>query len=713
MDTQTRLHDYAARITTRDYLEPDPAKWAGIAAAWRDAAPDERADFLRAIPHVVGGAVTRGAVDAEARTVDLSFSSEQPYERWWGVEILDHTPGAVNLARLNDGGALLLEHSRFDHVGTVQPGSAKLDRARGLATVRLGRSPQADAAFQDVQDGIKSLVSVGYSIDEMVLESRDNKTGIDTYRVTKWTPFEISLVAIPADPTVGVGRAAFASPAGPAPHVPAARTPMETTMPTETDVQAPADQQQRSAPTVPAEPRQPVQGDPLAAERERMREIRALGKRFGLEADADSAIDGGTTVEAFKDLVIARQQRAGVFKPAESPAIGMGQKDIEQYSFCRALLAAQDPVNAHKLAPFELEASRAAQDKRGDSRSKDREHAVTIPVDMLNSGLRVPEFAAARAVRELMARHQASAAFRDLVVGTATAGGNLVATELLGSSFIELLRAAMVLPRLGVRFLRDLNGNIAIPRQSGAASTFWVAENGAPTESQQTVDQVTLSPKTVGAFTDYSRRLLLQSSIDIETFVRADLAAVLGLAIEIAAINGSGASNQPTGLLNISGIGAVAGGTNGLAPAYDHMVDLESAVANANAAAGALAYLTNTKVRGKLRKTQEFASTNGKPVWASMPGSRGMEGDVLGYPAVVTNNVPSDLTKGTASGICSAIAFGNWAEMLIGFWGGLDMMLDPYTGATAGTKRVVALQDCDINVRHPASFAAMKDALTT
>jgi hypothetical protein len=141
------------------------------------------------------------------------------------------------------------------------------------------------------------------------------------------------------------------------------------------------------------------------------------------------------------------------------------------------------------------------------------------------------------------------------------------------------------------------------------------------------------------------------------------------------------------------------------------MVDLESAVAIANADVGTMAYLTNAKVRGKLRKTQEFASTNGKAVWTS--GSERGVGDVLGYDAVVTNAVPSNLTKGTASGICSAIAYGNWADLMIGMWGGLDIMLDPYTGATSGTKRVIALQDVDVAVRRVASFAAMKDVLTS
>lgn len=455
--------------------------------------------------------------------------------------------------------------------------------------------------------------------------------------------------------------------------------------------------------------------DPLAAERERAREITAIGRMHNVRELADKAIDDGTPLDAFRSQVLSHLKSNGSLRPAESPEIGMSKKDVEQFSFCRALLAASDPLHAAKIAPFEVECSRAAQDKRGDSRDKSREAAITIPVDVLSRGISADSAVAMSVANQLIQRAQrmggdAMYAYRDLVVGTAGAGGNLVATDLLGSSFIELLRNAMILDRMGVTWLRDLNGNVAIPSQTAGATGYWVAENGAPTESQQTVGQVPLTPKTVGAFTDYSRRLLLQSSIDVEMFVRADLAAIIGQAVQDAAINGSGTSNQPTGILATSGIGSVVGGTNGLAPTYDHMVDLESAIANANAEVGSMAYLTNSKVRGKLRKTQEFASTNGKAVWTT--GRESGLGDVLGYDAWVTNAVPSNLTKGTSTGVCSAIIMGTFSELLIGMWGGLDIMLDPYTGATAGTKRVVALQDVDIAVRHAASFAAMVDALT-
>ena len=181
---------------------------------------------------------------------------------------------------------------------------------------------------------------------------------------------------------------------------------------------------------------------------------------------------------------------------------------------------------------------------------------------------------------------------------------------------------------------------------------------------------------------------------------------MLALEIDRAALHGSGSSNQPTGVAATSGIGSVAGGTNGLAPAWSHIVALETEVAIDNADIGALMYVTNAKVRGKL-KTVEKASSTGQFVWA--------DGDtpLNGYRSLTTNQVSSTLTKGTSSGVCSAIFFGNWSDLLIGMWGGLDLLVDPYTSSTTGTVRVTALQDVDVAVRHPESFAAMLDALTT
>lgn len=710
------------------------------AVATKPAAPAQRSriegQLHRSLPCSItvlrDAAPTDGEAPADAPLrLRLSVSSETPYLRqsWWDepwVEVLGHKAGEIDLTRFDGGGATVLaNHDRYTAVGdTPLAGIGVIERAsieggKLVCDILISRREALADLRQDIADGLVKNVSIGYLINERVL-TKSIEGQPSEYRVTSWSPFEVSLVDIPADATVGLGRQAELQQRNQSqqtPHyrvvtLPPAVGTLEGTRTMDNVIDTPAEPT-RTAPTLPANPAGNRSAEPIQLERERVREITALGRQLGLTTQADTAIEGGMSLDAFRAVAIKAAVDSGALRVAESPEIGLSTRQVEQFSFCRAMLAAADPAAARQLAPFEYECSRAAQDKRGSSHTG-REAAITIPVDVLNRGLNLSHSASAAAARLLIQRAmggQAAAQYRDLVAGTTTAGGHTVATELLAGSFIDLLRNALVLDRLGATMLTDLNGNIAIPSQTGAASTYWVAENGAPTESQQAFAQVTMTPKTIGAYTDYSRRLLLQSSIDVEAFVRADLAAVVARGILLAAINGSGASNQPTGILNTSGIGAVAGGTNGLAPTYANLVDLETAVAVANAAVGSLSYLTNSKVRGTLRKTQVFSGTNGAPVWTK--GRESGLGDVMGYDAYVSNAVPSNLDKGTSTGVCSAIIFGNWADLLIGMWGGLDMMLDPFTGATAGTKRVVALQDLDVAVRRVASFAAMKDALTS
>ena len=301
---------------------------------------------------------------------------------------------------------------------------------------------------------------------------------------------------------------------------------------------------------------------------------------------------------------------------------------------------------------------------------------------------------------------------RDLLAGTATAGGNTVQTDVLGSSFIDILRARSLAMKMGATILSGLQGNVAIPRQTSTSTAQWVAENTPAAESQQAFDQVTLSPKSISAFVDYSRRLMLQSSIDIEGFVRGELIATIATAIDVAAFQGTGASNQPRGIINTAGIGSVAGGVNGAAPTWDNIVQLEEQIANSNADVGALGYVTTSKARSKLRRTQKFLTTNGESVWTDMLDSDGLS-RLAGYKSGATNNLPSNLVKGTSGAICSAILFGNWSDLLIGMWSAIDVLVDPFSNSTLGGVRVVVFSDVDISPRHPESFAAMLDALTT
>lgn len=618
--------------------------------------------------------VERQAIDEAARTATLAFASETPYERYWGIEILDCTSSAMRTGRLRSGANLLCDHDSTDVVGVIESVEIGADRV-GRAVVRFGKSARAEEVWQDVRDGIRRNVSVGYMIHKAQLV--ETKDGVETYRVNDWEPFEISLVSVPADASVGVGRSA----------IPAQEDKsLCVTVSVEVEVEDPAEDAAEDATEAAAAPAEPVTPASTPSQQEKTMseiitpEVRNHAAEISKVAAtipggaemAMSAIQRGLTVEAFQREALEKLSA----KPVPTADVGLSNTEVKRYSVMRAINALANPGDAavQRAAAFERECSEAASAKLGK-----QARGFMVPYEVQK---------------------------RDLVQGTPTAGGNLVQTDLLAGSFIDALRNAMVLSGLGVRMLTGLQGQIAIPKLTGAATAYWVAENTAPTESQQTVGQVTMSPKTVGAFTDISRRLINQSSLDVESMVQTDIATVLGLAIQQAAISGTGASNQPSGLLTLVTPGVI-GGTNGLAPTWAHQIALETAVAVANADVDNMAYLTNAKVRGKLKSTEKATGTTGNFIWS--------EGNtpINGYKAAITNAVPSNLVKGSSGAVCSAILFGNFNDLIIGMWGGLDLMVDPYTGSTAGTVRVVALQDVDVAVRNVESFATMVDALTT
>jgi HK97 family phage major capsid protein len=279
----------------------------------------------------------------------------------------------------------------------------------------------------------------------------------------------------------------------------------------------------------------------------------------------------------------------------------------------------------------------------------------------------------------------------------------LVPTDHRPDLFIDRLRNRTRLRALGSTMLTGIHGNLSIPRRTGSSSTGWVAENAALTASDPTFDAVTLSPKHCGAITEWSRNMIQQASPDVEQLARNDLALQLAEALDAAGINGTGSSNQPLGILGTSGIGSVAMGTNGGALTADAVRDLVGKVDDANADAGSLAFLTNTKVKTAALKLKD---AEGKYL--------GLDVVFPGAPAAFSNVVPGNLSKGTSSGVCSALVYGNWADLLVGVWSELDILVNPYesTAYSKGNVSIRAMMTVDIAVRHAASFAAIQDITT-
>lgn len=147
--------------------------------------------------------------EGKERTFTLSFSSEEPYTRWFGQEILDHSEGCVDLERLNSIGVVLFNHDRDKVVGKID--RAWIEEGRGYAEITFDSDESSEKIYQKVQGGTLKGVSVGYVVEdwEEVMPNKQSADGRFTGPCSiakKWAPFEVSIVSVPADPTVGVGR---------------------------------------------------------------------------------------------------------------------------------------------------------------------------------------------------------------------------------------------------------------------------------------------------------------------------------------------------------------------------------------------------------------------------------------------------------------------------------------------------------------------------
>lgn len=585
-------------------------------------------------------AVQRSAINEETRTVELAFASETPYERWWGIEVLDCTPTAMRLGRLASGGPLLCDHDTKDQIGVIESVQLGADRV-ARAVVRFGKSARAEEVFRDVADGIRRNVSVGYQIHKAVLVETNDET--ETYRVSDWEPYEISLVSVPADASVGIGRSAEET----SPVIPFELK--ESTVTAATD--------NTEAPAAPAITSQDVQAR-VAQERTQIREMIALGdlhERFGGRELASKAIEKGESIDALRSHIMNAMTAAqtGTTPPTN---LDMSAKDAKRFSVFKAIRALTD--KNWRGAEFELECHNEILKRTG---LQEAVHGgFYIPMDVQK---------------------------RDLTVGTPTAGGNLVATNLEPQNFIDLLRARSVAAQLGMTMLPGLVGNVAIPKLTGAATAYWLAnEATAITESQQTVGQLAMAPKTLGAYTELSRLLMLQSTPAAEQMVMQDFARVMALAIDLAVFEGSGASGQPSGISVTAGIGSVTGTSLDLAKAIEFQTDL----ATGNALATNCAYVTTPAVAGLLMGRARIASTDSLTLWRGNV----LDGQIEGFRATTTTQVTA-----------ASMVFGDFSQVVLGEWGMLEIALNPYASFASAITGIRAIQSVDVGIRQAAAFS--------
>ena len=654
-------------------------------------------DSLRSVTKVLKRSGETSFTSKEENTYEFSFSSEFPVERTFGTEILSHEDGAIDFGRLNGGVAPVLWNHNMDQViGIVRNAYLDEKKKKGRAVVELSRNSKAQEVKRDIDDGILSSISVGYRILEMEEREID---GNNAFLATRWEPHEVSVVASPAAPDVGISRGLIDENAMPTDEkqdmiedkrVYAASTDVqqhishtEKTMAKEQlDLEVVRSEEHKKA---------------TSAERTRIKEISAMCTKRGFDDLAEQLIANGSSADQCRQAILERIDAKPVetAKPIEEQLSPKEQQQFARdYKITSGLSGLITGDWSNRSSGFAREIS---EQIAKDSQRQTNGRSLFVPFSAL----------AKRAT---------------YVTSSANTGGNLVATDLRADDFIEALRNSTVMVGLGVQTLSGLVGDVAIPRRSGVASTGYLSsETGALSQAESTFDQISMSPKTLGTLSKYSRNMLIQATPGIEELVRRDISDGINVGIDLGILNGTGSSGQPTGIMQTSGIGSVAMGTNGGAITVEALVDLETAIMEDNAGVNGdnIAYVTNAKVIGALKKLRAGGSSATDGAFLvntdlTAIGRGGTPLNVNGYPLAMTNQVPSNLTKGSTSGECSAVVMGDFSQAILGFFGsGIEITVgedsDDFAKNLTSVKGVVAF---DVAVRHAQSFAAILDVTT-
>jgi HK97 family phage major capsid protein len=376
--------------------------------------------------------------------------------------------------------------------------------------------------------------------------------------------------------------------------------------------------------------------------------------------------------------IIEEEKRQAAGRKMKADGKTSEQREIEKYSIVKAF---RSKIEGRSLDGIELEMHQEAEKEARDS-------GINI------TGLGIPAAVIDNySKRAMTATGQTSAA--------GDQGGMLISTEIGG--LVMALRPKLILAGLGAQTFGNMVGNIDIVSGT-STSASWKGENDDMTETASETANYTISPKRLNALAKISKQWLIQTNRAFESKIMDDLLAAIAQAVELAGINGTGSNNQPKGILAWTGIGSVIGGDNGAAPTYALITELESKLELANVNNAALGYLTNPKVKNKLKNTKLDAGS-GLYVWPQLSN------DLNGYKTAISTLVPSNLTKGTANAICSAILFGDFSGLEFYNWGGLDITIDPYTSKGKGQLEISVDSFWDTSIPEPKKFAAMLDAL--
>lgn len=601
------------------------------------------------------------------------------YDMWsdeFFIEELDMSERAVDLSRLMSGAPVLNSHARqqlSDVLGVVE--RAWLQDGRGWADLRFSERAEVEPYWVDVRDGIIRQVSVGYEVLEMREGPKDKETGYRVMRVTRWQPFEVSMVAVGADPEASTRAEPEKSRA--CTVYLAAEAPAETPTAAPSALQGARKMEQQEGAVDKAadikvidspKPHRPV----AELEQQRKKAIENLCRANNLDVRyASRWISAGTSLEDVSEEILKVLEERGKDNPAAVADIGMTAREVEQFSLFRMISAIQS--KDFSKAGFEKRCHEAvaAQVMQKLGRGASAEGNFFVPAEVLK----------AQTSRR-----------RDLTAIPGSAGGFLVETA--NVSFIELLRNRSVLFNMGARRLSGLTGNVAVPKQTGAATANWMSgeTDAGLAYSDQVFGQLALTPKTVVAGTKISRQLQLQSDPSAESIVMMDLAAQVSLAMDSAGLVGTGPAS-PVGIINTAGIGGFTG-TN---ITYALLLNSQEDLALANTLSESCGYVSHPTATTVLMTKSRFANTD-TPLWEGNM----LNGTCIGFRGMTSNQMPA-----------SRVLFGDFSQVIVGEWGVLELAVNPTENFLAGIIGLRAMYSCDIGVRYPAAFSYASNDVTT
>jgi HK97 family phage major capsid protein/HK97 family phage prohead protease len=597
--------------------------------------------------------VVRAAEEGKPRTLTFPASSETPIDRWFGTEVLRHDEKSVRMQRLNGGAApLLFNHDWSDPIGMID--GARIEDGRLVVDAHLFDTQRASEVATMIDGGMRN-VSIGY---EMFTVEEDTKA--NRYTATDWDVLEVSMVTVPADPSVGIGRSkddevrevkVIARAADPSPTAASPAAPRERqTMTVATDAAAGANAEQRL--------------DPLEVEKQRRQAIAALCKANNIDGRVeDQWVRDGVRLETIAGKILEVIEERGKGRPTAMSDLGLSKSETQRFSVFKAIRAMRTPTHDNvNAAAYEIECSRAVAKRIG----REDSGSIFVPGEVLQRPL-------------------GEAATRAMATTPGASGGYLVNVENMG--FIDILRNRSVLMRMGARRLPGLVGNVVFPRQTGKATVVWQGGEGVSvTASDQTLGQLSMTPKTAIAITDVSEQLLRQSSPSAEAFIMADLAADVAIdGVDNKGINGTGGA-EPLGIKNTTGI---TSGQDAASATYAKILAFVSTAGAANAIRGNPGFITTTAGASVLMQKQRFSSTD-TPVWEGNM----MDGSLVGFRAMSSEQLAS-----------GNLIFGSFDEVVIGEWGVLELAMD--NGGTRFNQAQVGIRAMwmvDVLLRYPQSF---------